>query len=156
MNKREKEKLDKDKVEKVVNSLQMMADAFRELIGNSDNGEFAVYAPHDGFKTINRAKMEEITKKEFDEIGLVVVDNSNLGFLFDNYNSFVIREEDYIYSPIIWGKIEGKGFLTLDEEDYPEVARQMFLRQTCAKIDEESFFLYRFLEGDTVCVDPSL
>ena len=41
-------------------------------------------------------------------------------------------------------------------EDYPEVANQMFLRQACVTIDEESFFLYRFLGGDEVCVDQSL
>ena len=47
------------------------------------------------------------------------------------------------------------GFESLDEEDFPEVANQMFLRQACATIDEESFFLYRFLGGDEVCVDQS-
>ena len=108
-----------------------------------------------GFKTISRAKMEAMTLKEFKKPGVVMVDNSNLAFLFDDYNSFVIGKEDYIYSPIIWGKIVGEHFMSLAEEDYPEVANQMFLRQACATIDEESFFLYRFLGGDEVCVDQS-
>ena len=145
MSKCDMENLDKNQVEKVVNALQMIADAFQELI-----------APHDGFKTISRAKMEAMTLKEFKKPGVVMVDNSNLAFLFDDYNSFVIGKEDYIYSPIIWGNIVGEHFMSLAEEDYPEVANQMFLRQACATIDEESFFLYRFLGGDEVCVDQSL
>ncbi|MBQ2801040.1 MAG: hypothetical protein IJF03_06595 [Lachnospiraceae bacterium] len=156
MSKCDMENLDKNQVEKVVNALQMIADAFQELIAEPDDGEFAVYAPHDGFKTISRAKMEAMTLKEFKKPGVVMVDNSNLAFLFDDYNSFVIGKEDYIYSPIIWGKIVGEHFMSLAEEDYPEVANQMFLRQACATIDEESFFLYRFLGGDEVCVDQSL
>ena len=156
MKKCEMENLDINQVQNVVNALQMIADAFQKLIAEPDNGEFAVYAPHDGFKTISRAKMEAMTLKEFKKPGVVMVDNSNLAFLFDDYNSFVIGKEDYIYSPIIWGKIVGEHFMSLAEEDYPEVANQMFLRQACATIDEESFFLYRFLGGDEVCVDQSL
>ena len=156
MSKCDMENLDKNQVEKVVNALQMIADAFQKLIAEPDNGEFAVYAPHDGFMTIGRAKMETMTLKEFKKPGVVMVDNSNLAFLFDDSNSFVIGKEDYIYSPIIWGKIVGEHFMSLAEEDYPEVANQMFLRQACATIDEESFFLYRFLGGDEVCVDQSL
>lgn len=155
MKKCEMENLDKNQVQNVVNALQMIADAFQKLIAEPDNGEFAVYAPHDGFKTIGRAKMEAMALKEFKKPGLVIVDNSNLAFFFDDYNSFVIGKEDYIYSPIIWGRIVGEHFMSLSEEDYPKVANQMFLRQAVATIDNDSFFLYRFLGGDEVCVDQS-
>ena len=155
MNKCEMENLNMDQVEGVVDALQKIVDAFQQLVAKADNGEFAVYAPHDGFKTIKRAEMEAMTSKEFKKPGIVVAENTNIAFLYDDYNSFIIGDEEYIYSKIVWGKIGDNGFEPLDEEDFSEVANQMFLRQACATIDEESFFLYRFLEGDEVCVDQS-
>ena len=71
MKKCEMENLDINQVQNVVNALQMIADAFQKLIAEPDNGEFAVYAPHDGFKTISRAKMEAMALKEFKKIALI-------------------------------------------------------------------------------------
>ena len=73
MNKCEMENLNTNQVEEVVEALQKIADAFQQLITKPDNGEYAVYAPHDGFKTSKRAEMETMTLKEFKKPGVCQV-----------------------------------------------------------------------------------